>query len=83
MTVLGYILFGVGCIIGLVGDMKFLVVAYRRSLLWLFGCLFFPPVGLIFFLLNVRETWKPFVLSTVGFLIAGLGYWVGGSDFLP
>lgn len=83
MILLGSILFGIGCIMSLVGDMKFLVVAYRRNFLWLFGCLFLPLVGLIFFLLNVRETLRPVVLSTVGFLIAGVGYWAGGFDLLP
>jgi len=82
MTLLGYILVGIGGIVGLIGDLKFLVVAYRRSLFWFFGSLFLPLVGLIFFLLNVKETWRPVMLSTIGFLIAAMGCWAGGFDFL-
>ena len=44
MIALGYILLVVGVIIGIVGEVMFLVVAYKRSLLWFFGCLFIPIV---------------------------------------
>ena len=82
MTVLGYILFWLGCIAGLVGDVRFLVVAYRHGLGWFFMCLFLPVVGWIFFLLHAKETWRPVVLSLTGFLVAGIGYWIGDFDFL-
>ncbi|MBI3417648.1 MAG: hypothetical protein HY043_20340 [Verrucomicrobia bacterium] len=82
MTLLGYILFGLGCLAGLVGDVQFLVVAYRHGLTWFFTCLFLPFVGLLFFLLHVRETWRPVLLSTVGFVVASTGYVIGGFGFL-
>jgi hypothetical protein len=82
MTTLGYVLFGLGCIAGIVGDVQFLAVAFRHSLVWFFLCLFIPFVGLIFFLLNVRETWRPVLLSTAGLIVAGAGYWIAGFDFL-
>jgi len=82
MTVLGYVLFGLGCLAGLVGDVRFLVVAYRHGLAWFFTCLFLPFVGLLFFLLHMRETWRPVLLSTVGLVVASTGYIVGGFDFL-
>jgi hypothetical protein len=83
MTAIGYMLFGLGCILGLFGEVKFLVVAYRRSLWWFFGCLFIPLVALLFFLLNIKATWRPVLVSTVGFIIAGIGYRAGGFGFLP
>lgn len=82
MTALGYILFGVGCIACLLGDIRFLVVAYRHGLGWFFTCLFVPLVALLFFLLHTRETWRPVVLSLAGFIVAGMGYIIGGFDFL-
>lgn len=82
MTILGYILLGMGCIAGLIGDFRFLVVAYRHGLVWFFTCLFLPVIGLIFFLLHARETWRPVALSMAGFVVAGIGYWIGEFDFL-
>lgn len=82
MTAVAYILFGLGCILGLIGDLRFLVVAYRQGLFWFFGCLFLPFVNLAFLALNFRQTWRPALLSTVGFIVAGIGYWAGGFDFL-
>jgi hypothetical protein len=81
MTVLGYILVCIGMMIGLFGEVRLLVVAYHRSLLWYFGCLFVPLVGLAFFLLHFRNTWRPITLWTVGLLIAVVGCWAGGIDF--
>ena len=82
MTALGTILFGLGCVVGLVGDVQFLVVAYRHSLSWFFLCLFIPVVGLLFFVLHTRETWRPALLATGGLIVASIGYWIGGFDFL-
>jgi hypothetical protein len=81
MNVLGDILIWVGLIVALVGELRFLVVAYHRSLVWYFGCLFVPFAGLSFFL-NFRRTWRPMMLSTVGYLIAVLGCCASGIDFL-
>ena len=82
MTTAGYILFWLGMIVGLVGDLMFLAVVFRKSLLWFFGCLLVPLVGLIYFLFNTKQTWKPVLISYAGLLIAGIGYWLGGFSFL-
>ena len=73
MIILGYILLALGIIVGVIGEVMFLVVAYKRSLLWFFGCLFIPIVGWIFFFLNMRATIKPFALQVLGLLMAGFG----------
>jgi len=78
MNVLGDILRWIGIMIYLFGEVRFLVVAYHRSLPWYFGCLFVPLAGPAFFLLNFRKTWWPTVLSTAGILIAVVGCWLGG-----
>ena len=82
MLIIGFIVFVVGLVTWIAGELRLLVLAYRQSLLWFFGCLFVPFVSWIFFLLNVRQAWKSVAMATGGFLLAGLGYWAGGLEFL-
>lgn len=81
MVPLGYILLVVGFVIGLFGDIRFLVVAYKRNLWWFFGCLFLPIVSWVFFFLNLKATVKPFALSMTGLIVAALGSWMAGIDW--
>jgi hypothetical protein len=78
MTTLGYILLVLGLIACLHWQVRFLVVAYNRSLWWFFGCLFVPLVDWIFLFLNFKATAKPFGLSLLGLLVAGVGGWMAG-----
>jgi hypothetical protein len=71
--IVGYILLVIGCIVGLAGDVMFLNAAYRRSLAWLFGCLFVPFVGEVFLLTHWRAAWRPYVISLLGFAVACIG----------
>jgi len=82
MIVLAYILLILGLALGVIGDVKFLVIAYRHGVGWFLACLLVPFVGWVFFLLFTRETWRPMVLSWAGFLIAGTGYAAGHFRFL-
>jgi len=75
---LGYILLIVGFIVGIYGVAKFLVVAYNRNLWWFLGCVVVSPVALVFLFLNLKATIKPFGLSLLGLLVAGLGCWMSG-----
>ena len=81
MVTIGYILFGLGCVIYLVGDVMFLTVAYKRNLWWFLGCLFVPVIWVVFFLLNFKATLKPFAISTAGLLLAVIGVWMAGIEF--
>ena len=78
MTNVGYILLVLGVVVGIIGELMFLVVAYRRSLLWFFGCLFIPIVCWIFFFLNMKATIKPFAFQVLGLLLAGFGCYFAG-----
>lgn len=78
MMALGYILFYVGCVVGLGGYGVLLVTARKHGWAWFWGCLFLPVIGLIFFLLNVKATWKPFVAALVGLLLAAGGSQLAG-----
>jgi hypothetical protein len=83
MTVVGYILFLAGILISLVGEVRFLVVAYKHNVWWFLGCLFIPIVTLIFFLLNFKATAKPFGLQILGLIIAGIGGLMAGIILRP
>src|SRR5437773_9659958 len=78
MIALGYILLVVGVILGIVGEVMFLVVAYKRSLLWFFGCLFVPIVCwiVLFALLSAvfAATWCSLRHDTVQVSVRFIGY---------
>jgi hypothetical protein len=79
METIGYILLAVGIITGIVGENMFLVVAYKRSVLCFFGCLFVPLGSALFFVLNFKETLKPVGVQLLGLLLAGLGICMAGG----
>jgi hypothetical protein len=78
MVIIGYILLAVGCIAGLAGGVMFLNVAYRRNLVWFFGCLFVPLVAGVFLFTHWRAAWKLYALSLLGFIAACVGAVVSG-----
>ena len=79
MVTLGYVLLTIGVIVAIYGEVRFLVVAYNRSLWWFFGCLFVPFAAWVFLFLNFKATIKPFCLALLGLLLAGLGCWMSGD----
>jgi len=81
MVVVGYTLLALGLIVCFYGQLRFLVVAYNRSFWWFFGCLFVPLVVWLFLFLNFRTTVKPFGLSVLGLIVAGLGGWMTDVDW--
>jgi hypothetical protein len=82
MTALGSILFWLGMIVWAIGDLMFLAVVFRYSLVWFFGCLFVPLLDWVYFAFNPQKTWKPTLIATVGCLMTAAGYWLGGFSFL-
>ncbi len=78
MVILGYILLSAGIILLLIGEIRFLVIAYQHNDWWFLGCLFIPVVALVFFLLNFRATVKPFCLQIIGILLLGIGCLMAG-----
>jgi hypothetical protein len=55
-----------GLVLGIVGNLWIVVLCFQTGILWGLGSLFVPPVGLLFCILNIRETWKPLLLAVVG-----------------
>jgi hypothetical protein len=64
----------IGIALAVAGYLWIIVLAFRAGLLWGLGCLFLPPVGLIYCILHVRETWKPLVVSGVGWAMMFFSY---------
>lgn len=81
MKALGYMIFVFGLIVCLYGEARFLVVTRNRSSFWFFGCLFVPPLDLLFIVLNPRTTAKPLGLSLLGIVMAGLGNSMAGLEW--
>jgi hypothetical protein len=64
----------IGIALAVVGNLWIIVLAFRTGLLWGLACLFLPPVGLIYCILNFRETWKPLLLAVVGWAAMSVSY---------
>ena len=59
----------IGVLLALIGNLWIVVLAFRAGLLWGLGCLFVPPVGLVYCALNFRKTWKPLVVAIIGLVM--------------
>jgi len=55
-----------GLIIFLVGGITYLIAAFRAGILWGLGCLFLPPVSLIFLFVHWKTAKKPFLTQLLG-----------------
>jgi hypothetical protein len=73
MSFVGYILLWTGLIAWTVGNFRFTVVVYRFSPGWFFACLSVPLAVWPCFLLYMRQTWKPMLIGTAGFLATFVG----------
>ena len=76
ISIVGCMLLVVGVIFALYCELRFMVVVYKFSLWWFFGCLFLPFVDWAFALLHFKICRKPFCLSLVGWLLTVLGCWM-------
>lgn len=79
MSVIGYIFFILGTLACLAGEWRFLVITYRHGMAWFFGSLFVPIVSVAFLCLHFKESWRPFTLSLVGLVVAGVGGGMAGA----
>lgn len=82
MNGVAFVLVLFGLPIWVAGSMKFLVIVYRSSVLWFFGCLFIPYADLVYFLLNIKQTWRAMLICTVGCVLTVLGAALSGPNFL-
>jgi ABC-type thiamin/hydroxymethylpyrimidine transport system permease subunit len=80
MVLIGYLLIFLGFISGLAGEIMFLVVAYRRSVWWMLGGFFLPPIAIVFLVFNFKAAFKPFAIAAAGFVISLLGASLAGVE---
>jgi len=69
----------VGIGIFFLGGIFFLVEAFKTSVLWGLGCIFFTPVTLFYLLCHWGNAKKPFLIQVVGFSIMFAGAFLQGS----
>jgi hypothetical protein len=72
VSIIATILVLLGLVALLVGGVAYIIAAFRTSVLWGLGVLFFGPVSLVFLFLHWSEAKKPFFLQLwgIGFIIA-------------
>lgn len=73
MLVAGLLIILAGGLAALVGWILFLREAFRAHVFWGLGCLFFPVVQLVFFIMNIPATWRAVVMQVTGSLAMILG----------
>ena len=49
------------------------IAAFKNSLLWGLGCLFFYPISIVFLILYWQDAKNPFFLQLIGIFIVFLG----------
>ena len=81
MEILGYILFIIGMITGLIYGIILLVKAFQTHILWGVGSLLLSPVMLIFVIMNWDEAKKPFLMNMVAtaLIVGGIAMMPGGA----
>ena len=71
-------LFTIGVVIALVGNIWYIIAAFQVTVWWGLGVLFIPLVELIFLFAHWPNAKRPFLVSLVGSLIA-----YGGIFIIP
>ena len=86
VSILAFLLIGIGGLISLVGVVLFYIAAFKTSIIWGLCCLFLPFVGLVFLILHWDVAGKPFLIQLAGYVPVILGappvaIVLGGSTF--
>jgi hypothetical protein len=75
----GLIILIIGYIIGIVGGLMLLVLAFQESALWGLGCLFVPFVSIIFIIMYWDDAKNAFFISLGGSVLIFLGTLLHGG----
>ena len=79
MSVLGTLLMAAGAIVGLIGWIGVLLLAFRESTVWGILSLLIGIVWLIYAIMHWDEAKKPFLLSLGGSILMILGSVLAGA----
>ena len=81
MIIAGYILGVIGCIAWFLGELRLLVLAYRRGFAWFFSCLLLAPLcWLALLAVDFKATARPFALALLGVILALAGGAMAGIE---
>ncbi len=85
MEIAGLALQAIGAILGMVGGIWILVLAFQKSVGWGLACLFIPCVSLVFAIQNWEEAKNPFLIAIGGGLlqVVGVALMAAGGGGLP
>lgn len=82
MIVAGYILAVVGCVAFFLGELRMLVLAYRRGIGWLLATLLLAPLfWLALLAVDFKTTAKPFALAFLGAIALAVGGTMARIEF--
>ncbi len=81
MNIIGYIFCGIGCVLGLLGEIRLLVAVYHRGVVLFVVCLFIPFALYGFAIAHIRRLWLPFAMSIVGLALLLMGLRLTGCEF--
>lgn len=79
MAGLGIVFLLIGGLIMFVGGIMFLIEAFKQSILWLLGCLFFWPVQIAFLIMHWDVAKKPFLIELAGLPFIVIGMMLGAG----
>ena len=74
MAILGIIFMVLGLIIGLIGGIWLLVLAFKESVLWGLCCLLVPFASIVFIIMHWSDAYKPFLVSLAASAVYGLSF---------
>jgi len=80
MAVAGLILMIVGGIVGTVGGIWLIIVAFKESVWWGLGSIFVPFVSLIFAITHWAQAKVPFLITVGGLVVLIIGIFMGASS---
>ncbi len=85
MEMAGLALQAIGAILGMVGGIWILVLAFQKSVGWGLACLLIPCVSLVFAIQNWNEAKNPFLIAIGGAVlqVVGIMLMAAGGGGLP
>ena len=69
----------VGFAIFIIGGIKFLIAAFRTSLIWGLGCLVIAPVQIIYLVVHWDSAKSPFLIQLLGGFVLFISAYLQGQ----
>ena len=72
-------LMGLGGIVGLVGGIWLLVIAFKEHVGWGLACIFIPGAALVFAIMKWKLAKTAFLIALAGGIVSGVGSYMAAS----